>query len=610
MEEVAKYESAPLTANDIKSQVALIQDVMKTVMLKGEHYGVIPGCGDKPALLKPGAEKLNLTFRMAPDPQTEVVDLGSGHREYRVKCEMRSIKAGQLLGAGVGSASTMETKWRYRNAEPEITNKLVPKEYWDIRKNDPAKALEMIGGKGFITKKVEGNWYIAKLTGEKVEYDNPADYYNCVTPETKILTHDLQWIPAGDIETGDVLIGVEEQMTNQYSRNLAIGEATIYGRKEDTIYELMLDDGRIVRSNSEHQWLVKKIGLKGTEWISTQEIYNEITAREGRPRHWSIMSLCMPWKEDKSKEAGYLAGLLDADGSLGTNQVTVLFAQQDNCVLGRMESGLEARGYTFGKDRCKTTEELERCESKKQVYALRIHGGFPEQMRLLGSIRPPRLLDRWLTLIDLRQRRLEGRGSGAGSPVLIKKIECLGIEEIVLLGSSCGTYVAEGLIAHNTCWKMAKKRALVDAVLTVTAASDIFTQDVEEMVENGTITPPPETKPPLQEPQKKTNGETKAPEEPTEVQVLVKNVTLKTGKGDKGEWTLYKIITVDDLTYQTFNKEFGEIAVQEKSTGMPIIIEFKPKDFKGKDGKIIQGKEIVSLTRSEALPIEKDEIPF
>jgi hypothetical protein len=32
----------------------------------------------------------------------------------------------------------------------------------------------------------------------------------------------------------------------------------------------------------------------------------------------------------------------------------------------------------------------------------------------------------------------------------------------------------------NTCLKMAKKRALVDAVLTSTAASDIFTQDIEE----------------------------------------------------------------------------------------------------------------------------------
>ncbi len=116
-------------------------------------------------------------------------------------------------------------------------------------------------------------------------------------------------------------------------------------------------------------------------------------------------------------------------------------------------------------------------------------------------------------------------------------------------------------------------------------------------------------KSPLKEPQKKPNGEVK-PQEPTEVQVLVKDVTLKTGKGDKGEWTLYKITTVDDLTYQTFNKDFGEIAVKEKSTGMPIVIEFKPVEFKGKDGKPIQGKEIVSLTRAEALPAEKDEIPF
>ena len=33
---------------------------------------------------------------------------------------------------------------------------------------------------------------------------------------------------------------------------------------------------------------------------------------------------------------------------------------------------------------------------------------------------------------------------------------------------------------YNTVLKMAKKRALVDATLTATAASDIFTQDVED----------------------------------------------------------------------------------------------------------------------------------
>ena len=37
---------------------------------------------------------------------------------------------------------------------------------------------------------------------------------------------------------------------------------------------------------------------------------------------------------------------------------------------------------------------------------------------------------------------------------------------------------------YNTVRKMGKKRALVDAVLTCTAASDIFTQDLEDLKAN------------------------------------------------------------------------------------------------------------------------------
>jgi len=52
---------------------------------------------------------------------------------------------------------------------------------------------------------------------------------------------------------------------------------------------------------------------------------------------------------------------------------------------------------------------------------------------------------------------------------------------------------------YNTVLKMAKKRALVDATLTATAASDIFTQDLEdytppevaEAVRTGVVPPQP-----------------------------------------------------------------------------------------------------------------------
>lgn len=213
-------------------QVALIQNVMKSVMVDGEHFGIIPGTGKKcpdcrgqskdcpkckgtgiigkPSLLKPGAEKLCFTFRMDPQFEVEILPIQHkipGHREYRIKCTLFSINSGQRLGSGVGSASTMETKWRFRSGPKELTEKPVPKEYWDNRESDPQKALAAIGGKGHSTAKGEdGKWYIA-IAGEKVENDNPADVYNTVLKvgKKRALTDAvLTCTAASDIFTQDI----------------------------------------------------------------------------------------------------------------------------------------------------------------------------------------------------------------------------------------------------------------------------------------------------------------------------------------------------------------------------------------------------------------------
>jgi len=109
-------EAAPLTAQEIKSQVQLIQEVMQAVMQEGYHYGVIPGT-DKPTLLKPGAEKLTTTFRLAPLLHVETRELGNGHREYQVRCTLVHIPTARVYGEGVGSCSTLESRYRYRNAD-------------------------------------------------------------------------------------------------------------------------------------------------------------------------------------------------------------------------------------------------------------------------------------------------------------------------------------------------------------------------------------------------------------------------------------------------------------------------------------------------------------
>jgi len=466
-----------LGVDEIIAQVRLIQEVMGKVMQEGEHYGKIPGCGEKKTLLQPGAQKLTMTFRLAPEYQIQESNLDGGHKEYRVICTLKSIQSGTFVGQGVGCCSTMESKYRWRSA-----NRKCPKCGKETIIKGKAEygggwlCFGKKGGCGF--KWPDGAAEIESQSEAKVEHDNPADHFNCVTPDTKVLTHDLQWIPAGEIESGDMLIGVEEEMTNEYARHLAVGEATVNGRRIEALYEVTFTDGRVVRCNGEHRWLVKKVGLKGTEWVATQDIHKEMEKAAGRPRKWSVMGVCTPWTEDISKEAGYIAGLLDADGSFGTVQLNVMFAQQMNTVLARLEYGLIHRGYKLGRTACKSPEALEQTRSQKQVYSVRVLGGFTEQIRLLGTIRPPRLLERWLTLIDLESRRLEGRGSGAGKPVGIVSVESVGEGEIVLLGTSCHTYLAEGLVCHNTVLKMAKKRAFVDATITATAASDIFTQDI------------------------------------------------------------------------------------------------------------------------------------
>lgn len=190
----------------VREQVNLIQQIMKGVMKKGEHYGVIPGCGDKPTLLKPGAEKLGMTFRLLPKYQIHEKELPGGHREYRVTCTLIHSLSEVFNGEGLGICSTMEGKFRFRNA---------------------SKVCPACGAEAIIKGKAEygGGWVCFKKKGGcnekfkdgdssiedqpsgKIDHDNPADYYNTVLKMAKKRAHVdaiLTATAASDIFTQDI----------------------------------------------------------------------------------------------------------------------------------------------------------------------------------------------------------------------------------------------------------------------------------------------------------------------------------------------------------------------------------------------------------------------
>lgn len=111
-----REQPGELTVAEVKSQVNKIQELMRAEMTEGEHFGVIPGTGTKPTLLKSGAEKLCLMFRLDPEYKLEK-DWEGEHLTITATCTLYHIPTGNRVASGVAMCSTREAKYAWRKAE-------------------------------------------------------------------------------------------------------------------------------------------------------------------------------------------------------------------------------------------------------------------------------------------------------------------------------------------------------------------------------------------------------------------------------------------------------------------------------------------------------------
>lgn len=204
--------------DELLNKVALVMETMKATMRDGEHFGKIPGCGDKPALLKAGAEKLGMVFRLKARFDVSERDLGHNHREYFVKCILSDGSE------GVGSCSTMEGKYRYRGGErkcPECGKATIIKGKAEYGGGWLCFAKK--GGCG--AKFAEDDKSITDQQVGKVEHDNPADFYNTCLKMGKKRAHVDAIITStacSDIFTQDI----EEAIERADNRTAAPATAT------------------------------------------------------------------------------------------------------------------------------------------------------------------------------------------------------------------------------------------------------------------------------------------------------------------------------------------------------------------------------------------------
>ena len=96
-----------------------LDTIINDVMVEGVDYGSIPGARDKKNLLMPGAEKAAFILRLAPTFSWQRT-IGDGLREppihYGVTYHLHlGSSDGPIVAEGVGSCSSWETKYRYRD---------------------------------------------------------------------------------------------------------------------------------------------------------------------------------------------------------------------------------------------------------------------------------------------------------------------------------------------------------------------------------------------------------------------------------------------------------------------------------------------------------------
>lgn len=129
---VAKIEKGLPSAKELSVRLSEETERQKVLdkfigenLKDGIDYGKIPGCGEKPTLLKPGAEKVISLFNLRPSwaRDTEVLEMLGGEKLVALKCELINRVSNEIVGEGRGVARPAEKSSWNENTQVKICEK-------------------------------------------------------------------------------------------------------------------------------------------------------------------------------------------------------------------------------------------------------------------------------------------------------------------------------------------------------------------------------------------------------------------------------------------------------------------------------------------------------
>lgn len=272
----------------------------------------------------------------------------------------------------------------------------------------------------------------------------------CLAPETKVLTADLRWVRIDSLTPGQSLVATDEETTSRApgapgggrgrKMRTATVEAVVFTRQPS--YRITLDDGRELVTSGKHRWLVRK---SQTQWLWRAIEGSTADGRDGIKVGDKLRSVTRPWGEPTLDDA-WFGGVIDGEGSLdfkGTG-VSLAVSQRANGVLMRMDEFCAIRQYghyIVSDDGPRKTKF-----GLDPVHAITL-SNLSTMFEVIGRSRPVRFID---------QRWWDGKSMPDNGERSIVKIEFLGDMDVVDIQTSTGTFLAEGLVSHNSTYVAAR----------------------------------------------------------------------------------------------------------------------------------------------------------
>jgi hypothetical protein len=265
----------------------------------------------------------------------------------------------------------------------------------------------------------------------------------CTRGDQRILMGDWSHKPIADVRIGDTVVGWELRDGKRWLRPAKVVNRGVHFCQAVNRYHL--DNGRSVVCTDDHKW------WRGPHGGGPEYAPLGLSAHVRKDRAFlnkkcdgrliALRELVDPIEEDQGRDAGWLAGFFDGEGSIKKNKhhpsgaVTITQTMAHPELINETRRVLSELGFEWSEAWHKPSAKHwnDRC-----VFL--INGGWRERYRFLAQIAPARFEKLAQTLYgQLTTRRIK-----------LSKVEAAGVADVHWLETETGNYVVEGFCSSNS----------------------------------------------------------------------------------------------------------------------------------------------------------------